>query len=1286
MNGKRFLIIVSILTIIMMLAPNFQLVGNISNNSQIQSNPSNVMNVPVRTDVSGGIISININTDAFIANGNSTISILNTLGLSPVQYLYLNDKTSITSSVAVTPNGSSILVGTSNDMGLNIINTTTAQTDKIILTPATKDESNITVSPNGHYAYVSGSNTYNISVVSLLNYSVVKVLNVSYDPGKMVISPNGTTGFSFSMEGPNGATSESITEINTVNNSVIRNVTDNLLNNPDTGAISPNGSMLLIGNTGNATITAINISNGAFKNIREVFPCVETKSITFNLQGTLFFFVGKNPTVPPFSHGGATAELYSATTFGYDWSLNLTKTNSSTANGMIYLSSSNRIFVSVANPDRIVEVGIEGTPGSPCLKNEGNLTNPLTPGQMSYFPTSFLGSFMVFENGLPSNSKWDINLGGFTFSSNKSYINVTAYYGKQSYGLTAPNFYAFHNSSGYLNVNLTSSYSFKAFYTLNYSQSRNYAILTENYTRTGSPVFSTLNNTYLASLPTGYQPFSNAITPNGTLLVTLDDYPTPSLNVINMHTFKQIANISLPAEKSPCFVSINPDGLYAYVGACSYNLSVVSLNTFSVVKVLNVSYDSTHMAFLPNGTEGFVTTGETYNCIGTPRNFTVINTENNTVIKTVYNPILNCSFDDAVSPNGTYLVIPNCNNLTIFNTKTLKIVKNLHSNEFGFDVAEFSSNGSKLYVTSNYGGTYNFSEIWMNNFTLHTMISAQSISIGQNFAFNGNESEVYLTNFGSSTEAYNMNNLSQVTSIPSGANPFSKILIPASSYYGSVTFMENGLPANTPWSVTLSGLKYGSGSSNITAYSYAGLQNYSINIPAGYSLSVRSSGQIMVSYENTTVRLTFIPTIIFEETGLGSAPVWYLNIKGYNTSGKITSGTYSMGLPLGSYEAIATSPYAQTYYLNFSFSTTGQTFTIPFKEQYNFSVSQTGLSNVVWYVNVTNKTGIVSQMSGTGSTLSANLINGSYNYTVASSNKIYKPSPYDTHFTISGSSYAVREPFTTLTYNVTFSESGLPSGTAWYVNITGQTSSGPISAGSSYFKNLTNGTYYYSIWAPDKNYYANSSNFIVNGTHKLIHVKFIESFSVIFSESGLPSSTIWYVNITGQKSSGPIASGSTFTVSLPNGSYQYNIATNNKIYHAPASSFTESAGSPSSVSVTFSLYTYTVTFTESGLPSGTAWYVNLSNGMKSGAITTSTYSFSLTNGSVSYTISGTSGYSANRTSGSFTVNGNNVAISVKFSKPSSPSSSITAIEEYSIVGAVVALALIGAFIWKRRSP
>ncbi len=1192
----------------MMIAPNFQVPDNTIINPQIQSNQSNLLNAPIRSYLSGGGLSANIYTDAFIADGNSTISILNTQGAAPVQYLYLSQTSSITSSVAVTPNGSSILVGTSNDKGLNIINTTTLQTMKTIPTPATTDESNITISPNGYYAYVSGSDSYNISVVSLLTYTVVKVLNVSYDPGKMVISPNGTMGFSFSKQGPNGITSTSLTEIKIVNNTIIRNVTDNFLNNPDAGAISPNGSLLLVGNTGNKTITAINISDGTFKNIDQVPTCVETNSIAFNLQGTEFYFIGKNPNVPLDSHGGATAEIYSTATFHLGCSINLTKTNSSSVNGMILIPSSNTLFVSVRNPDIIVEVAIKGSVGSVFLENMGNLTNPLTPGQITFFPTSFSRTFMVSETGLPYKSKWNIDLGGIDFSSNKTYANVTSYYGSQEYILSAPNYYLFHNSSGHLTVDFTSSFSFKAYYTLNFTESRNYAILTKNSTCEGSPVINTVNNTYLASLPTGYDSVSNAITPNGTLLVSLDCYNIPSLRIINMRTFQQIANISLPSEINPCFVSINPDGLYAYVGSISFNLSVISLKTFSIVKVLNVSFDPSHMAFLPNGTEGFITTGETYKCIGTPENFTIINTETNTVLKNVNNTNLNCSYDDAVSPNGTYLAFTDCHSINIFNTKTLNIVKSIRPNGYDFYSLKFSPNGSKLYVTSRYSCNYNFNEIWMSNFTLHTIFSSNNV--GLYFAFNGNDSEVYFPGSGSVAEAYNINNFSKFTEINSYADGFSRILIPASSYYGSINFVENGLSSNTPWSLTLNGLKYNSTGSKITAYSFTGMQNYSINIPAGYMLSERSSGQIMVSYENTTINLSFNSPISFKETGLGANPIWYLEIKGYNTSKKITSNIYNTGLPFGEYEAIATSPNAQTYYLNFKFSTADQTVTIPFKAQYNFSISQSGLPNIVWYLNITNKTGMVSQISGIGFTLTAALINGSYNYTVSSSNKIYKPSvPYG-NFTINGKSSTVREIFSQVIFNMTFTESGLPSGTAWSVTL--------------------------------------------NGTMK-------------------------------------VSTTSTISYMETNGSYEYTIGSISGYTISKSSGTATVSGSNTTVPITFTAVKvtskYTVTFTESGLPSGTAWYVNLSNGMKSGAITTSTYSFSVTNGSVTYTISGTSGYSANKTSGSITVNGSNISISVKFSKPSSPqTTSTTAIEEYSIIGAVVAVALIGAFIWKRRSP
>ena len=72
--------------------------------------------------------------------------------------------------------------------------------------------------------------------------------------------------------------------------------------------------------------------------------------------------------------------------------------------------------------------------------------------------------------------------------------------------------------------------------------------------------------------------------------------------------------------------------------------------------------------------------------------------------------------------------------------------------------------------------------------------------------------------------------------------------------------------------------------------------------------------------------------------------------------------------------------------------------------------------------------------------------------------------------------------------------------------------------------------------------------------------------------------------------------GSSYSFYLTNGSYTYNISTNNKIYHADRGSFRVNGASVSEP-ITFSKVLYTVTFTESGLPPESTWYVNLSNGM-----------------------------------------------------------------------------------------
>ena len=93
---------------------------------------------------------------------------------------------------------------------------------------------------------------------------------------------------------------------------------------------------------------------------------------------------------------------------------------------------------------------------------------------------------------------------------------------------------------------------------------------------------------------------------------------------------------------------------------------------------------------------------------------------------------------------------------------------------------------------------------------------------------------------------------------------------------------------------------------------------------------------------------------------------------------------------------------------------------------------------------------------------------------------------------------------------------------------------------------------------------------------------------------------------------------------------------------------------------------YDVTFTESGLPSGTSLSVTF-NG-KTESSTTGTITFSAYNGTYSYTIGPVAGYTLLPSSGSVTVNGNDVPVAITF---------ISNIELYGIIGTIVAVAVIG---------
>ena len=167
----------------------------------------------------------------------------------------------------------------------------------------------------------------------------------------------------------------------------------------------------------------------------------------------------------------------------------------------------------------------------------------------------------------------------------------------------------------------------------------------------------------------------------------------------------------------------------------------------------------------------------------------------------------------------------------------------------------------------------------------------------------------------------------------------------------------------------------------------------------------------------------------------------------------------------------------------------------------------------------------------------------------------------------------------------------------------------------------------------------------------------------------MASGTQWGVTLDGITTT---TSSSSVNFTMTNGSYPFSVIVPVD-YSATPSTGTETVnGNNITVLVTAVFVAYSATFTETGLPSGTTWYLNITSMASSGPLTGSTYTVNLLNGSYSYTASSTD--SAYHTvKGTFTVNGHSTSETAKFSKVST---SISNTDIYIIVGIVVALAVI----------
>jgi len=185
-------------------------------------------------------------------------------------------------------------------------------------------------------------------------------------------------------------------------------------------------------------------------------------------------------------------------------------------------------------------------------------------------------------------------------------------------------------------------------------------------------------------------------------------------------------------------------------------------------------------------------------------------------------------------------------------------------------------------------------------------------------------------------------------------------------------------------------------------------------------------------------------------------------------------------------------------------------------------------------------------------------------------------------------------------------------------------------------------------------------------------------FDLNFTVSGLAAGSNWSVTFNGAS---PYTTNASIESSLVNGSYAWTAGSQNGYIATPTSSVAELNGATLVVPVDYVPFTYSVTFTESGLPSGTSWTVTLNGAPHT--TTSSSITLQEPNGSYAYTILPVAGYSSSVSSGNVEVSAAPAGVAVTFT-PSSVSP-IFSNADFLVVGAVaVAVVAIAVVLLLRR--
>jgi YVTN family beta-propeller protein len=501
----------------------------------------------------------------------------------------------------------------------------------------------------------------------------------------------------------------------------------------------------------------------------------------------------------------------------------------------------------------------------------------------------------------------------------------------------------------------------------------------------------------------------------------------------------------------------------------------------------------------------------------------------------------------------------------------------------------------------------------------------------------------------------------------------------------NVTFTESGLPAGTTWNVTLvsaSSLYGGSVVQSITWASFVfGVDRWTHAIGYNYTFAIQpaagmapsvvqgyaSNAGTRPSWVNVTFRAGGVYSVKFLESGLpNGGRGWSVTLGGFQEVGTAYGTSLAFPESNGTYSYTTSGPVNWTsrpsagtvivagrslnVTLNWTNSAGGGS-----GSSYTITLDERGLpAGTLWGSNANNSTASFGGTEDAPANFTFDVNPGTYDY-ATSAPVGWNASDGRGTIVVTNASVTVDIDWVWVGfYPVTFTESGLPNGTLWGVDI-GQVSNWSYTP--SVVLDESNGTYAFSV-IPISGFTSDTTNktVTVNGSGVTVSVQWTVTvtYRLTFQETGLGNSTQWNVSLSGLAGTATLSSTTpTILWSEPNGTYQFSIPPivdygTSEYVATPSNGSVALDGGARTVPILFTLVGgfYNVTFAENGLPAGTAWSIGIA-----GAIidtTGATIVAAEINGTYTFTTGGAFGYDPAPAAGVVRVHGASQFLQVNF--------------------------------------